>query len=95
MNRWLQLPLYLGLIVAQGVFIYHFRVELVHFVKPPAQDLHQRGRTWREVALPPGVHHIAFLLSVHAIAVADRVMPAPTMHDGRLRHIESLPRAST
>lgn len=32
-SRWLQLPLYLGLIVAQGVYVYHFLVELVHLVE--------------------------------------------------------------
>ena len=26
-SRWLQLPLYLGLIAAQGVYVYHFWVE--------------------------------------------------------------------
>ena len=31
-SRWLQLPLYLGLILAQGVYVYHFWVELVHLV---------------------------------------------------------------
>lgn len=31
-SRWLQAPLYLGLIVAQGVYVYHFGVELVHLV---------------------------------------------------------------
>ena len=33
MSRWLQLPLYLGLIVAQGVYVFHFWVELVHLVQ--------------------------------------------------------------
>jgi len=33
MSRWLQLPLYLGLILAQGVYVYHFWVELVHLVE--------------------------------------------------------------
>ena len=32
-SRWLQLPLYLGLIVAQGVYVYHFWVELMHLVE--------------------------------------------------------------
>lgn len=32
-SRWLQLPLYLGLIVAQCVYVYHFWVELVHLVE--------------------------------------------------------------
>ena len=32
-SRWLQLPLYLGLIIAQGVYVYHFLVELMHLVE--------------------------------------------------------------
>jgi len=32
-SRWLQLPLYLGLIAAQGVYVYHFWVELVHLIE--------------------------------------------------------------
>jgi uncharacterized protein (TIGR00645 family) len=31
-SRWLQLPLYLGLIIAQGVYVYLFLKELVHLV---------------------------------------------------------------
>lgn len=31
-SRWLQLPLYLGLIVAQAVYVYHFGVEVWHLV---------------------------------------------------------------
>ena len=31
-SRWLQAPLYLGLIVAQGVYVYLFMVELTHLV---------------------------------------------------------------
>lgn len=31
-SRWLQAPLYLGLIVAQGVYVFHFMVELSHLV---------------------------------------------------------------
>ena len=33
MSRWLQLPLYLGLIVAQCVYVYHFWVELLHLIQ--------------------------------------------------------------
>lgn len=32
-SRWLQLPLYLGLIVAQAVYVVHFLVELLHLVE--------------------------------------------------------------
>ncbi len=31
-SRWLQAPLYLGLIIAQGVYVYEFMLELVHLV---------------------------------------------------------------
>ncbi|NDD12886.1 MAG: TIGR00645 family protein, partial [Betaproteobacteria bacterium] len=31
-SRWLQLPLYLGLIAAQAVYVFHFWVELVHLL---------------------------------------------------------------
>lgn len=37
MSRWLQLPLYLGLIVAQGVYVYHFMVELTHLIEAAFQ----------------------------------------------------------
>jgi uncharacterized protein (TIGR00645 family) len=33
MSRWLQLPLYIGLILAQCVYVYHFWVELVHLIQ--------------------------------------------------------------
>jgi uncharacterized protein (TIGR00645 family) len=32
MSRWLQLPLYLGLIAAQGVYVWHFLLELWHLI---------------------------------------------------------------
>jgi uncharacterized protein (TIGR00645 family) len=31
-SRWLQAPLYVGLIIAQGVYVYHFAVEVGHLV---------------------------------------------------------------
>ena len=31
-SRWLQLPLYLGLIAAQAVYVVHFLIELTHLV---------------------------------------------------------------
>jgi uncharacterized protein (TIGR00645 family) len=39
LSRWLQAPLYFGLIVAQGVYVYHFLKELWHLVeKAPKID---------------------------------------------------------
>ena len=32
-SRWLQAPLYIGLIVAQAVYVYHFMIELWHLVQ--------------------------------------------------------------
>jgi uncharacterized protein (TIGR00645 family) len=32
-SRWLQLPLYMGLIAAQAVYVWHFLVELWHLVE--------------------------------------------------------------
>lgn len=40
-SRWLQAPLYLGLIVAQGVYVYHFMMELWHLV----HEAHDIGET--------------------------------------------------
>ena len=53
-SRWLQLPLYLGLILAQMVYVYHFWVELTHLIGAALGDAksindlfaavgHQRG----------------------------------------------------
>jgi uncharacterized protein (TIGR00645 family) len=35
-SRWLQLPLYLGLIAAQAVYVVHFVIELLHLVEAAA-----------------------------------------------------------
>ena len=32
-SRWLQLPLYVGLILAQCVYVFHFWVELMHLIE--------------------------------------------------------------
>jgi uncharacterized protein (TIGR00645 family) len=31
-SRWLQMPLYIGLILAQGVYVWHFFLELYHLI---------------------------------------------------------------
>ena len=40
-SRWLQLPLYLGLIVAQGVYVVLFLKELWHLVRE--RHIHRAG----------------------------------------------------
>jgi uncharacterized protein (TIGR00645 family) len=32
-SRWLQVPLYIGLIAAQAIYVYHFWVELIHLIE--------------------------------------------------------------
>ncbi|GAP34576.1 putative membrane protein [Piscinibacter sakaiensis] len=39
-SRWLQLPLYLGLILAQGVYVFHFWVELLHLIEAAFGNQH-------------------------------------------------------
>src|SRR5881392_1689466 len=39
-SRWLQLPLYLGLIVAQAVYVLHFLKELWHLVEAAFGNQH-------------------------------------------------------
>src|SRR5512137_2557406 len=53
MSRWLQLPLYLGLIVAQAVYVWHFWVELVHLVEA-ALGNQQALSTIVAAVTPPG-----------------------------------------
>jgi uncharacterized protein (TIGR00645 family) len=53
MSRWLQLPLYLGLIVAQAVYVWHFWVELVHLVEA-ALGNQEALKTIASAVTPPG-----------------------------------------
>ncbi len=39
-SRWLQLPLYLGLIAAQGIYVWQFWVELSHLLSAAFGDMH-------------------------------------------------------
>ncbi len=39
-SRWLQLPLYVGLIAAQAVYVWQFWVELSHLLSAAMGDLH-------------------------------------------------------
>jgi uncharacterized protein (TIGR00645 family) len=43
-SRWLQLPLYLGLILAQVVYVFHFWVELVHLIEAAFGDTEALGK---------------------------------------------------
>ena len=43
-SRWLQLPLYLGLILAQCVYVFHFWVELIHLIEAAMGSEHGAAR---------------------------------------------------
>jgi uncharacterized protein (TIGR00645 family) len=42
-SRWLQAPLYVGLIIAQGVYVYQFFVELAHLAHLPFEPSPNAG----------------------------------------------------
>src|SRR6188472_2751148 len=52
MSRWLQVPLYLGLIVAQCVYVWQFWIELVHLVEAALGNAAALGVIRDSVAVP-------------------------------------------
>lgn len=52
MTRWLQLPLYLGLILAQGVYVFHFWVELVDLIGAISGNTAALDHILKAVAVP-------------------------------------------
>ena len=76
-TRWLQLPLYLGLIVAQGVYVWHFWVELTHLIEAAfgsevalKQLITSIG--YKADAVPTGLNETIIMLVV--LALIDVVM---------------------
>ena len=52
MTRWLQVPLYLGLIVAQCVYVWQFWIELIHLVQAAIGDETAMELIRQSVAVP-------------------------------------------
>jgi uncharacterized protein (TIGR00645 family) len=76
-SRWLQLPLYLGLIAAQGVYVFHFWLELVHLLEAAfgSQTALQALITsigYKETAVTTGLNETIIMLVV--LALIDVVM---------------------
>jgi len=67
-SRWLQAPLYLGLIVAQGIYVYQFFVELWHLLHAAATG------HWDTTAVPAEDVSTAIMLMV--LGLIDVVMIA-------------------
>ncbi|ALU88600.1 membrane protein [Herbaspirillum rubrisubalbicans] len=55
MSRWLQLPLYLGLILAQCVYVYHFWVELVDLIGAAMGSASSLDHILDAVAIPGAI----------------------------------------
>ncbi|QYF94216.1 TIGR00645 family protein [Massilia sp. PAMC28688] len=55
MSRWLQLPLYLGLILAQGVYVFHFWVELVDLIGAAMGNPDSLQHIFDAVTAPNGI----------------------------------------
>ncbi len=76
-TRWLQLPLYLGLILAQAVYVWHFWVELVHLIEAVfgSKDALQQLVTsigYKTDQVPTGLNETIIMLVV--LALIDVVM---------------------
>jgi uncharacterized protein (TIGR00645 family) len=54
-SRWLQLPLYLGLIVAQALYAWHVWVELVHLIEAAMGNQTAIETLLRNIGQKPGV----------------------------------------
>ena len=76
-SRWLQLPLYLGLIAAQAVYVFHFWVELVHLMEAAfgnqhALELLVKSIGYKDSAEISGLNETIIMLVV--LALIDVVM---------------------
>ncbi len=76
-SRWLQLPLYLGLIVAQCVYVFHFWVELVHLVEAVFGDPTALGKLVSSIGYKSDVEVTALnetIIMLVVLALIDVVM---------------------
>ncbi|ABM32088.1 TIGR00645 family protein [Paracidovorax citrulli] len=76
-SRWLQLPLYLGLIVAQGVYVWHFLVELWHLVEAAFGNPTALQALVTSIGYKPGVEVTALnetVIMLVVLALIDVVM---------------------
>ena len=76
-SRWLQLPLYLGLILAQGVYVFQFWTELVHLIEAAfgnqqALELLVKSIGYKSGAIPDKLNETVLMLVV--LGLIDVVM---------------------
>jgi uncharacterized protein (TIGR00645 family) len=76
-SRWLQLPLYLGLILAQAVYVFHFWVELVHLIEAAFGDQAALGKLVSSIGYKSDVQVSALnetIIMLVVLALIDVVM---------------------
>jgi uncharacterized protein (TIGR00645 family) len=78
-SRWLQLPLYLGLILAQGVYVWQFWTELVHLIEAAFGNQHAleilvKSIGYKATDMPTGLNETILMLVV--LGLIDVVMIA-------------------
>jgi uncharacterized protein (TIGR00645 family) len=76
-SRWLQLPLYLGLIAAQGVYVVHFLVELWHLIEAAAGSQAALGKLVASIGYKADVPVTALnetIIMLVVLALIDVVM---------------------
>ena len=76
-SRWLQLPLYLGLILAQAVYVFHFWVELTHLIEAAFGNTDALNKLigsigYKSTTAPSGLNETIIMLVV--LALIDVVM---------------------
>ena len=100
-SRWLQLPLYLDLIAAQAVYVFHFWVELWPLVEAAFGHQEALASLVKSVGYKEGplqglnektlmwqtAIHLAFLLSALAVAAADRIVGSGKPGDHRITSV--------
>ena len=76
-SRWLQLPLYIGLILAQLVYVFHFWVELVHLIEAALGDADALGKLVASIGYKSDVAITALnetIIMLVVLALIDVVM---------------------
>ena len=76
-SRWLQLPLYLGLIAAQAVYVFHFWVELVHLLEAAFGNQHALAQLVKSIGYKDSVEVSALnetIIMLVVLALIDVVM---------------------
>lgn len=76
-SRWLQLPLYIGLILAQGVYVFHFWVELVHLIEAALGSTEALAKLTSSIGYKADVAPVALnetIIMLVVLALIDVVM---------------------